>query len=136
MQSVNNQSDTIILDSSRGSSSAELPVRPLLAFIGNERQDQPIGINFSLDDYLQLVDWTGRAIVDGKRGSIPDGLPPILTRLQVDPNQWVDTVKQFHKRYPRMAGSLAHLQAACETLGLRWLHGVSISRVLYLPIKC
>ncbi len=136
VQSVNNQSDTIILDSSRGSSSAELPVKPLLAFIGNERQDQPKGINFSLDDYLQLVDWTGRAIVDGKRGFIPDGLPPILTRLQVDPNQWVDTVKQFHKRYPRMAGSLERMQAVCEALGLRWLHGVSVSRVLYLPIKC
>ncbi len=107
-----------------------------MAFIGNERQDQPKGINFSLDDYLQLADWTGRAIVAGKHGSIPEDLPPILTRLRVNPEQWVGTVKQFHTRYPRMAGSLASLQAACETLGLRWLHGVSVSRVLYLPMKC
>ena len=128
---VNNQSDSVILDSSSGSSSAELPIQPLLAFIGNERQDQPKGINFSLDDYLQLADWTGRAIVEGKRGAIPDGLPLILTRLQVHPDQWVDTVKQFHKHYPRMAGSLARLQNACEILGLRWSHGVSVSRVLY-----
>ena len=134
-QAVNNQSDAVILGSSSASISDDLPLKPLLAFIGNERQDQPKGINFSLDDYLQLADWTGRAIVDGKRGSIPEELPPILTRLRVNPDQWVSTVKQFHKRYPRMAGSLASLQAACETLGLRWLHGVSVSRVLYLPMN-
>ncbi len=129
---VSKQAESAIL----GSSNPELPLKPLLALIGNERQDQPKGINFSLDDYLQLTDWTGRAIVEGKRGSIADDLPPILTRLQVNPDQWVSTVKQFHKRYPRMAGSQARLQAACEALGLRWLHGVSVSRVLYLPIKC
>jgi hypothetical protein len=135
-QAANKQSDSIELDISSGSSSAELPIKPLLTFIGNERQDQPKGINFSLDDYLQLVDWTGRAIVEGKRGSIPEEFPPILTRLRVNPVQWVSTVKLFHKRYPRMAGSLECLKAACEVLGLRWLHGVSVSRVLYLPMKC
>ncbi len=106
--------------------------RPLLLdFIGNERQDQPKGITYSIEDYLQLVDWTGRAIVDGKRGSIPGDLPPIFNRLKVDPEQWVSTVQQFQRRYPRMAGSMAQLKAMCEQLGLRWMHGVGVSRVLY-----
>ncbi len=48
----------------------EIGIRPalLLDFVGDERIDQPKGISYSLDDYLQLVDWTGRAIIDGKRG--------------------------------------------------------------------
>jgi hypothetical protein len=29
-------------------------------------------------EYLALVDWSGRAIIEGKRGSINIGLPPIL----------------------------------------------------------
>lgn len=38
-------------------------------------------IPFSFQDYLELVDWYGRAIIKGKRGSIPTGYPPILERL-------------------------------------------------------
>ena len=29
-------------------------------------------IPYEIQDYLELVDWSGRAIVKGKRGSIPD----------------------------------------------------------------
>ncbi len=103
----------------------------LLSFIGNEKQENRNGINYSLEDYLELVDWTGRAIVDGKRGAIPPDLPPILFRLKVDPTQWVRTVQQFHRRYPRMAGGIVQLKAMAEQLGLRWMHGVGVSRVLY-----
>jgi REP element-mobilizing transposase RayT len=34
-------------------------------------------------DYLELLDWTGRQILHGKRGSIPAELKPILERLQI-----------------------------------------------------
>ncbi|MFW5882647.1 MAG: hypothetical protein ACOCVS_03340, partial [Planctomycetota bacterium] len=37
-----------------------------------------------LDDYLELVDQTGRIIASGKRGAIPPHLAPILQRLQID----------------------------------------------------
>lgn len=40
----------------------------LLPFIGNERDNQPDGLAFSLKDYLELVDDTGRIIRDDKRG--------------------------------------------------------------------
>jgi hypothetical protein len=42
----------------------------LLPFIGNERNNQPKGIAFSLQDYLELVDDTGRIIRNDKRGAI------------------------------------------------------------------
>ena len=42
-------------------------------------------IPYELQDYLGLVDWSGQAIIEGKRGSIPDDLPPILDRLKIDP---------------------------------------------------
>ena len=38
-------------------------------------------IPYEVRDYLELVDWSGRAVIEGKRGSIPDNLPPILQRL-------------------------------------------------------
>jgi len=45
----------------------------LLPF-GNGNHDLP----FPLSAYLDLVDYSGRAIVANKRGFIPDELPPIL----------------------------------------------------------
>ena len=56
----------------------------LLAF-GKGENDLP----FSLSAYLDLVDYTGRAIVANKRGFIPDELPPILERLNLNPDTWV-----------------------------------------------
>jgi len=42
----------------------------------------------SLDDYLTIVDATGRLIRSGKRGFIPPQLPPILERLKLDASRW------------------------------------------------
>jgi len=52
----------------------------------------------SLADYLQLLDWTGRQIRPGKRGSIPKSLLPILDRLNLSPDLWLHAVEQFSKR--------------------------------------
>ncbi len=47
----------------------------LAPFIGHPRQDTPKGLPFRLSDYLVLVDWTGRAILENKRGYIPGHRP-------------------------------------------------------------
>jgi len=51
----------------------------LLIFAGNSKEDMPKGLPFRLTDYLELVDWTGRILCEGKRGAIPENTPPILT---------------------------------------------------------
>ena len=52
-------------------------------------------IPYEIQDYLELVDWSGRAVIEGKRGSIPENLPPILKRLKIDPASYV--LRQIHK---------------------------------------
>ena len=44
-------------------------------------------------DYLQLVDWAGRSIVAGKRGYIPENVPPILNRLGLDAENFVECMQ-------------------------------------------
>ena len=63
----------------------DLPAKPLLGFFDEQQFDPSKGLMLSADDYLKLVDWTGRAIIDGKRGSIPDQLSPVIARLHVNP---------------------------------------------------
>jgi hypothetical protein len=61
----------------------DLPLKPLAQFDGNVATQEQIGILFSLNDYLQLVDTTGRMIRTDKRGAIPINLPPVLERLSI-----------------------------------------------------
>jgi hypothetical protein len=60
---------------------------------------EQFGILFSLKDYLQLVDTTGRMIRTDKRGAIPINLPPILERLSINRQQWLQQSQQFEKLY-------------------------------------
>jgi hypothetical protein len=93
--------------------------RGLLPFAGYPRQDMPKGLPFRLKDYLQLVDWTGRAILENKRGYIPDQQPPILERLQVDPKHWLYMTQHFESRFKGLVGSSYALKAVCRKLELR-----------------
>jgi len=45
---------------------------------------------FTLRDYLQLVDWAGRAVRDGKRGAISEDAPPILQRIGLGPGSFLE----------------------------------------------
>ena len=77
----------------------DLPLKPLAQFEGNVTYREQIGILFSLKDYLQLVDTTGRMIRPDKRGAIPINLPPILERLSINRQQWLQQSQQFEKLY-------------------------------------
>jgi len=72
-------------------------VKPLLHFEGSIRSEVGKGILFSLSDYLQLLDWTGRIVRDDKRGAIPSSTPTILKRLDIPIEQWLINSQQFEK---------------------------------------
>ena len=77
----------------------DLPLKPLAQFEGNVTSREQIGILFRLIDYLQLVDTTGRMIRPDKRGAIPINVPPILERLSINRQQWLQQSQQFEKLY-------------------------------------
>jgi REP element-mobilizing transposase RayT len=91
----------------------------LLPFAGYPRQDRPKGLPFRLKDYLELVDWTGRAILENKQGYIPIHHPPVLERLQVDPKHWLYMTQHFESRFKGLVGASHALKAACRKLGFR-----------------
>jgi hypothetical protein len=76
----------------------------LIPLVGGEHQDKASGLNFSLPDYLELTDWAGRAIREEKSGSIPSNLAPILERLNIEPDTWLDSVKNYNKNYNTVIG--------------------------------
>jgi len=80
-------------------------------------------------DYLLLLDWTGRALIQGKRGRIPRKVPPILTRLNLKPEHWVREVNCYGRWYYRAVGSLHAMQDYCDHLGQQWLKGSAKVRI-------
>ncbi|WP_211316916.1 hypothetical protein [Arenicella xantha] len=63
------------------------PSRSIEEFAGSNPEKK--GLPFVLRDYLELVDWTGRIIREGKRGYINPSTPPILERLTLDRDAWL-----------------------------------------------
>ncbi|MEJ2691559.1 MAG: transposase [Candidatus Thiodiazotropha sp.] len=91
----------------------------LLPFVGYPRQEMPKGLPLRLHDYLELVDWTGRAILEGKQGYIPDNQPSILVRLLIEPQHWLYMTQHFESRFKGLVGMSYSLKAACRKLGYR-----------------
>ncbi|ODB95141.1 transposase [Candidatus Thiodiazotropha endoloripes] len=89
----------------------------LLPFAGNPRKNMPKGLPFRLEDYLELVDWTGRAILEHKRGHISGNQPPILERLQIDPKHWLYMAQHFESRFKGFVGTRYKLTDACRRMG-------------------
>ena len=74
-------------------------------------------------DYLKLIDWTGRQLLAGKCGRIPDALPPILTRLNIEADRWIIEMQYYGKWYYRAVGSVQKMEEYCQHLGQKWLRG-------------
>ncbi|WP_455212407.1 transposase [Kaarinaea lacus] len=104
----------------------------LMEFGGNASTKKPENtIPFHVDDYIALVDWTGRAIRDDKRGSIPKSLPPVFERLNMKPEDWLKAVTSASHRYGLARGPIARLRLYAEQLGKRWIRGQSYCKVFY-----
>ena len=84
----------------------------------------PDGLPFALQDYITLVDWTGRQHRDDKRGTINPQLPPILDRLAIEPRQWLILTSQFDKRFSVWIGAVEKLKAIALKLGYQRTPGL------------
>jgi REP element-mobilizing transposase RayT len=81
-------------------------------------------IPFELNDYIALVDWSGRAILHNKRGSIPENTPPILLRLGIDETSWIQHIHYFERQFPTVAGNIDKLKELAELTSRRWIKGM------------
>ena len=106
----------------------------LLPFTGNERRGQsPRGIPFPFKEYLELLDWTGRAIRDDKKGSIPKHIAPIMQRLNINEKEWLTNVQYFEHRFIKAIGPINALRQYGNCIKQSWLKGVGHCAQLYQP---
>ena len=89
-------------------------------------------LDMDLDDYLALLDWTGRKVVEGKKGSIPEHLAPILQRLDIEGDQWLHSSQHFGSMFYRLAGKVSKMRERALTTGQKWVKGISAGQMAFL----
>lgn len=85
------------------------------------------------DDYLELVDWSGRAVHPDKRGKIPDETPPILERLGIRPDRLLRYLNRKERGFYLLIGTPQSIQQAVASLARRFFKGISAANRLFGP---
>ena len=79
----------------------------LMTFSGNEKSQQPGAmLPCGLQDYLELVDWTGRVQRADKKGFISYKAPKLLASLRISPSQWKLLAREIQKESTTMLNGL------------------------------
>ena len=89
-------------------------------------------LELTLDQYLELLDWTGRQLHAGKSGVIPGHLAPILQRLKIRDDRWLDLVINFDRWFSHFVGHLDQLRQAASRSGRLWVRGARQCAVAFL----
>lgn len=105
----------------------------LRAFAGTEIHQQS-GIPFNLQDYLHLIDWTGRCVREDTRSAIGDTGSAILTHLNIASDEWLPTVTKMQQRYELVMGSPERMKAHAESRGGCFYRGYRYALSFYRKI--
>ena len=87
-----------------------------------KRAGRPGLFGFSLEQYLELVDATGRLILKGK-GAVPAHMKPILERLDLDAEKWVEAMRTTRSLFGSAIGSAQSLMREAIRRGCVWIIG-------------
>ncbi len=90
-------------------------------------------IDFKLEDYLHLVEETGKIVRADKRGVISNSLLPIVTRLNLNLDGWLDMAEKIETEFGYCVGHEDAVMGFADYL--RPPKGIVASRKNYLPIS-
>ena len=108
---LNDQEEVLKIADDKLESTTVKPLKPLAEFDGATHQTTQSGISFHFSDYLQLIDWTGRAIRHDKKGFIDSTRPKLLCELAISSDSWLISAKEFRRQYSSVSG---RWDAMCE----------------------
>ncbi|MGF1765655.1 transposase [Aliivibrio kagoshimensis] len=96
-------------------------------FIGNPTNEVIKGIPFRLDDYLELVDWSGKQIKPNKRGAIDASAPPVLQQLNVEQKEWLTLCTTLEQNRASIVGEVKSYSHAIHKLNRKRSSGLKIT---------
>ena len=97
----------------------------------SDQDDAPIPYTFQ--DYLELVEWSGRAVIKDKPGSIPNAIPPIAMRLGLIEQELIEYLKQPDQRLA--IGTPKQVKEFARSLGKKFFRNAGKLTKLFKPDK-
>ena len=108
---------------------------PLMPLLKQRKGAHPNAIGYTTRDYLELVDWAGRAVREHKNGVIPSDIPPILTRLGIEPSRYLEHMAgKGLLEQPLVIGRFDQIRQLAKQVGRCFIKGLGEARRLYRPL--
>jgi REP element-mobilizing transposase RayT len=104
----------------------------LLPFRDQARPNGPT-LPIRFQDYLELLDWSGRRVRQDKPGAIDSRAPPILERLSIDSDVWQQAMRVRGNVFGRAMGKLDNLRLHARALGQIRVKGLMQAQRLFRP---
>jgi putative transposase len=89
-------------------------------------------MTLKLKDYIELVEWTGKAIVYPNKGQLPSHLLTTFQHLNLNQDNWLNQVQSFGGRYYSFVGCVEKFKHKADELNQKWLKGITQIKQLYL----
>jgi len=105
------------------------PATALMPF--DATSQAPWAISFDFADYVELVEYTGRAQHPRKKGRIDVRQPKILVRLGLDAEAFIAYSSRFLKAFGSAVGVPASLVDLCERRQAKYLRGMQAARQVF-----
>jgi REP element-mobilizing transposase RayT len=86
-------------------------------------------LNFKLRDYLELIEWTGKQVREGKSAKNKT-VPYMVKKLDSDSTRWPLRVKAIGSNYWRVVAEAQDLVAIAKDIGQKWLRGIRFAATL------
>ncbi len=101
---------------------------------GCAKQNQKPFLNITLENYLDLLDYTGREYHKDKPGIIPGTIAPILNYMDLNHELWMASIKNYGSWFYRVVGPLLKLKDKLIAVKQRWFKGIKLNENLFKPL--
>jgi len=85
-------------------------------------------LSVTLEQYLEILDRTGRQVAEGKPGVIDPHIAPILERVGIRPSAWLGMLEEFETWFHGAVGKAERVLEHAAQTGRSWLHGLEHCR--------
>lgn len=115
--------------SKSGGANSHQRMQPIL---GPRKRAMSRGLDhYKLQEYLELVDWSGRALAKNKPGAIPQNLPRILARLAIHSDGYLSYIRREERGFYNVIGPYQSIQKTAQILGRGFLRGQKAAKRVF-----
>ena len=85
----------------------------------------------SQKSYIELVEWTGKAIHYPNKHAMPTHIQSSLQQLNLQQTHWLKQIEHYGKNYCHAVGPIELIKEKAKALNLKWMKGNKAARLLF-----